>query len=291
MAEIPPIPDHEPDDPDLELKKIKYQGLVDDWKDRERDPVTEEVRVATLADTREDTVLEVENAREDKLLEVTNARTDKALEVLNARQDTDRAAEAALLTGIQTAYIDVATSSLDRALKRADYLATGFTAITGVYTTLLGIIYAAADTPAQQLPARALIPVAFFGLAITFASIYVAFLRRNVKKRNLLPSGVGGTIADERLKTFLDWVFSGVLDRAWALRTSIIAFGLGVALLPLPFVEIGADSVREITIVCGVALAIWIGGELAYRQQTKGDPYVPDPPTASLGEVPAPPSD
>jgi hypothetical protein len=153
------------------------------------------------------------------------------------------------------------------------------TAVSTAYAALLALVYGAGEKEVP-LPGRALIPMCFLGFALVLAAFYTSFLRRNMKKRNLLPSGLGGTLADDRLKTFLDWVFAGVLERAWALRTSIITFGLGVALLPLPFARVSDDTTRTLTILAAITVVIWLGGELTYLQRKiKGDPYAPDPPS------------
>lgn len=249
----PAVPDH------LKAEdgaKALYEAELEDWKARSRDPVAEATREHTRDDAREDT----------------------AKAVLVARQDAAAAAEAGLLASIQSAYIEVAKSSLDRSITRASNMTGLITAVSTAYTALLALVYGAGEKEVP-LPGRALIPMCFFGFALVLAAFYVSFLRRKMKKRNLLPSGIGGTLADERLKTFLDWVFAGVLERAWALRTSIIAFGLGVALLPLPFTDASSDTTRNLTILAAVIVVIWLGGELAYRQTTvKGEPYVPDLP-------------
>jgi hypothetical protein len=251
--ELPEVPQHLTD---TEGAKALYEAELEDWKSRARDPVDEATRERTRDDAREDT-----------------AKT-----VLVARQDAAVAAEAALLASIQNAYIEVAKSSLDRSVTRAGNMTGLITAVSTAYTVLLALVYGAGEKEVP-LPGRALIPMCFFGFALVLAAFYVSFLRRKMKKRNLLPSGIGGTLADERLKTFLDWVFAGILERAWALRTSIVAFGLGVALLPLPFADVSADATRTLTILAGVAVLIWLGGELAYsRKKTDGESYAPDPP-------------
>jgi hypothetical protein len=256
MTESPELPEVPAGLSDTDAAKALYDAELDDWKSRARDPVTEETREHTRDDAREDT----------------------ANTVLVARQDAAAAAEAALLASIQSAYIEVAKTSLDRAITRASNMTGLITAVSTAYTALLALVYGGEKE--MPLPGRALIPMCFLGFALVLAAFYVAFLRRKMKQRNLLPTGIDGTLADERLKTFLDWVFAGVLERAWALRTSIITFGLGVALLPLPFADVSSETTRNLTILAGVAVVAWLGGELAYRQtKSKGEGYVPDLPS------------
>lgn len=257
MTSRPELPEVPAGLKDEDRTKALYDAELENWKARARDPVEEEKREKTRDDARQDT----------------------AKAALIARQDAAVAAEAALLASIQNAYIEVAKTSLDRSVTRASNMTGLITAVSTAYAALLGLVYGSGDKEVP-LPGRALIPMCFLGFALVLAAFYVSFLRRNMKRRNLLPSGIGGTLADERLKTFLDWVFAGVLERAWALRTSIVAFGLGVTLLPLPFADVSTDTTRSLTILAAAAVVVWIGGELAYREvKIKGEPYVPDPPT------------
>jgi len=301
LPQPPDLPKAIPDGWDAELYKLWYGVLLDDWKSRERDPVEEAKRVRTLEDEREDASLELGRQREDKALEVERQREDKTLEVKRqredtalavnvARQDFDLATEVALVKAIHDSYLEVTKASLERSLKRAEFLTATIAAISGTYTTLLGLVYGIGDgqTP---LPGRGMIPVAFLGAALVFAAFYVAFLRRSVTRRNLLPSGIGGRLSEYRLKTFMDWMFSGVLARAWALRASVVSFGVGVALLPLPFVDITNTTTTLMTVGGAAVLLLWIGGELWWANAAAG-PYVPGPPStrpSSEKDGPSPP--
>jgi hypothetical protein len=56
----------------------------------------------------------------------------------------------------------------------------------------------------------------------------MAFLRDQTKHQELLPSGLGGSIAETRLLDFMEWSFGGVLARAWSLRLSVVSLALGL---------------------------------------------------------------
>jgi hypothetical protein len=282
--QLPEIPPDAPSDVAPELYKQRFQKQLDIAETIE---VTREDtglavenartdKVLEVENARDDKVLEVANAREDKVLEVANAREDKATEVMEARVDADRAAETALLKSVHDAYIEVTKGTLDRSVARAQFLTATIGAVATTYTTLLGVNFAVANS--KPAPGRALIPVLFLGLALGLAALYVAFLRRTASDRQLLPTGIGGDVAEERLKTFMAWTFAGVLNRAWAIRTSIVAFAVGIAVLPLPFVEI--SSGLEITLVgLGVAVVVvWAIWEAISAHRNADTSYVDDPP-------------
>jgi hypothetical protein len=253
MPEPPAIPDP-PKEDEIELLKLAYQAEIETvtkpWRDRvEAEIAAQEVDVEV-------------RAAEVKATVDADAKT---LEVIRSRVDADRAAEVALLKAVHDAYIEVAKGSLDRSLKRAEYLVTVTTAITGVYTGLLGLVYSVgqAGTP-SPLPPRGIVPVAFLGTGLILSAFYMAFLRRSTIKAALLPTGIGGTLPEERLRTFFTWTFKGVLDRAWALRMAVVSLGLGVALLPLPFLEIDNADTKLYTALAGAVLVTWGLGELIW---------------------------
>ena len=72
----------------------------------------------------------------------------------------------------------------------------------------------------------------FLGISLVLSAYYMSFLRSKTITVALLPSGIGGTLSEQRLRTFFDWTFAGVLERAWALRLSVIS--LGIASHPSP---------------------------------------------------------
>jgi hypothetical protein len=209
--------------------------------------------------------------RKDTEAAVENARTDAQTAVTEARIDADRAAETALFKSIHDAYIQVIQGTLDRSVTRAQFLTGVIGAVSTTYTTLLGINFAVAHN--QPAPGRALIPVVFLGLALVLAGLYVSFLHRTQTTRQLLPSGIGGTIAEDRLKTFMEWTFTGVLARAWALRGALVAFAVGIALIPLPFVKVShTTETVYVLIVSILPLVLWAVAELATARRLPGEP-------------------
>jgi hypothetical protein len=183
------------------------------------------------------------------------------------------------LKSIHDAYLDVIKGTLDRSVTRAQFLTATIGAVSTTYTSLLGINFAVASS--RPAPGRALIPVMFLGLGLALAALYVAFLKRTAAQRRLLPTAIGGAVAEERLKTFMEWTFSGVLSRAWALRTAIVAFAVGLAMMPLPFVTISAAT-EHLVVAAGVlVLLVWVGVEIAWAYRNRGKPYITAPPAFS----------
>ncbi|HUR15079.1 MAG TPA: hypothetical protein VM097_11375 [Mycobacteriales bacterium] len=181
-----------------------------------------------------------------------------------SRADVDRASEAALLTAVHEAYLATTQSSLDRALTRVNVVTASIGAITTIYTGLLALVYAAKAGDGQRLDIVALIPALFLGTALFLVTIYAAMLRRSLFVGPLLPTGIGGQIAEQRLITFMQWCFAGVLARTWALHAGIVSMGVGVATLPIPFVKLG-DTAQAIIFTLGIAAVGLTGATTWYR--------------------------
>ena len=155
-----------------------------------------------------------------------------------AREDAERAAETALLKATHDAYVATTQSSLDRALTRMNVVTASAGTITTVYTGLLALVYAAEPGKGEPLSAVALVPALFLGLSLLLVTVYAAMFRRTTGRLTLLPTGIGGQVAEERLTTFLTWCFGGIWARAWALHAGIVSLGVGLVTLPLPFVDV-----------------------------------------------------
>jgi hypothetical protein len=188
--------------------------------------------------------------------------TDAVAAALKAsREDTDRAAETVSVKSIQDAYIAVTQSSLDRSLTRVNVVTTSVSAIITVYTGLLALVYAAKPGNGKVLTPVAVIPALFLGLALLLITVYAALFRGSLKMGTLLPTGMGGQIAEIRLITFMRWCFAGVLARTWALHAGIVSLGFGVATLPMPFINL--KGVQQIIILGVGLLAVLIAGAVA----------------------------
>jgi hypothetical protein len=187
--------------------------------------------------------------------------TARALD--NSRDDSETAAEIASLKSIQDAYVATAQATLDRALTRTNVLTTAIGTITTLYTGLLAFIYTKAETATggktgvtiEPLKPVALIPVLFLASALFLATVYAAVLRKKTTVGPFLPTGIGGRVAEQRLITYMNWCFAGVLARRWALHAGITSLGIGVATLPLAFTDT-TDKFHTEVLVVGIVLVV-----------------------------------
>jgi hypothetical protein len=266
----PPIPTGVADPVPFLLAQYgkELEAWLEVWKGRIADQATAEALAASRKDTADAVAPDatvVSKALDD-------ARKDKKTEVENAGEDVDRAAEYALRAAIHTAYIDVTKSSLDRALTRLNVITASVTAITAIYTTMLGLVYSLDTSKGRALAFPAFIPVTFLGLTLLLVTIYAAVFRKKWEPGLLLPSGIGGTVNDDRLVHFMAWCFEGIMARRWALHAGILSLGLGLATLPIAFVS---DSGKFQGSVFGVGLVVVAA--------TGGITYLKDRPRGGVG--------
>lgn len=227
----PALPDGATDDvPDM--RKDRYTHQLDAWLERWKEEVAAQAVASALAASRE---------------------------------DTDRAAEADLLKSIHDAYISVTQSSLDRALTRLNVLTGSVASIITIYTGLLALVFAAKPGEGERLTVVAVIPGLFLGISLLCATYYAAVFRNERNSGSLLPTGIGGRVPERRLIAFMDWTFSGVLARAWALHAGIMSLAVGVITLPLPFVRLAGPA--QVAIFVGGLLAVAISGAVAYSRR------------------------
>jgi hypothetical protein len=254
---------------------------------------------------REDTALALANTRWDTEHKRDEDRQDTADALTHTREDAALAAEWTLFEAVHAGYIAVAQNTLDRSMQRGTYIVTAAGAVATLYTTLLGLRFSSA-VQTTPLPARGILPALFLGGAVVFSTFYISFLRQRRMASELLPSGLGGRIAQARLESFIEWVTAGAVARAWALRVAVISFGLGLILLPVTFVQLSSDTVTALGVTAAAILALWMLGEFlvavagpprwldrALASNRRRSPYLqpnlPPPPPAWY--PPGPPAD
>ncbi len=235
-----------------------------------------------LAEERMDTAKALADERGDTDLKVRTDAVAVRLALSNAREDTDRATEVALRTALHAAYIDTTQKSLDRALTRLNVFTGAITAVTAIYTTMLGLSYSlptATDADGIPLDYSAFVPVIFLGGALLLVTIYAALFRKHREARILLPAVSNGQMVDERLITFMDWCFAGILARRWALHGGILSFALGLATLPMAFVDVNGIF-KGVTCALGVAGVVAVCVASAKRDKDSDQPSggIPDLP-------------
>jgi hypothetical protein len=210
----PDPPSVRENDPQAELKKLLYQSQLEVVKG---DHAAEIALAKATADA----------AIEDEKREAT-----ADLE----REKADWANEYAQAQAANSAYLDVAKGALDRGSAKASFVQGAATAISGAYAGVLGLSFAIGE--GRALPGRGILPAAFLGIAIVFAAAYVAFITRPEDVR-VSPSI--GTLPDkqrQRRNSFVRWAGAPMLRRRNLLQASVVSLGVGVGLLPLPYLSI-----------------------------------------------------
>lgn len=175
-----------------------------------------------------------------------DALFDAKLEVRKKRVDAEVARTAALnaaryeaVKGFAEAYREIAKGSIQRARDGADVVLKASAAIVTLYSGLLALVFAADGNP---LPARGIAAPIFLGASVVFATAYVAFLRaesgevRQPDERALESHVVAWGEA-------LAAITARIAERrVWTLRAAVLCLGVGLAYLPLAFVDIGSPS-------------------------------------------------
>lgn len=136
-------------------------------------------------------------------------------------------------TLVDTAMLEVATAGIDRSRDSAKFIQTAAAALMGAYTGLLALVFSVTE---RQLPLRGVYAATFLAASIALAVGYLAFVLRSRDMAGYVP---GPSLVETQLRRtakFLEWTNAAVTRRAWALRASVLAFGVGVAFIPAAFV-------------------------------------------------------
>lgn len=161
--------------------------------------------------------------------------TDPATEILKAEEDT----EAKLTVLFHTTIAEVAKGALERSRDSAKYVQTAAAAINALYTGALALVFSVTDNP---LPLRGLYATVFLGLAVALATAYLAFLTQPEAPP---PWSTGATRADNQVNRtgwLTQYVGVTVLHRKHAIRSSVVALGLGVLFIPAPFLTLSRPA-------------------------------------------------
>ena len=226
----PPLPVIRENDSQSEVKKILYQAQVDLVKaDYAAAAVNLKAAIDDLIETR-------------KRESITNAERDKAA----------WADEYSQRQSINSAYVEVAKSSVERIITRATFVQNAATAMSGAYVAVLGLSFAVKE---HRLPARGVLPTFFLGLAIFLAAAYVSFITKAPPVKPLAPSGTRSVDQDIRRNTFILWTRQIGLQRRRLMQASVVSLGVGILLLPLPYVDM---SLWMVLTASGVGLALVI---------------------------------
>ena len=227
MLKWPTLPTVLKDDPQSEVKKVLYQAQLDlikaDYEAREANEKA--ILDDVIEGKKRDLIANIERDTAAWLNEYTQAQA------------------------VNAAYLDVGKGAIERATTRANFVQAAATAISGAYVAVLGLSFAASKgTP---LPARGVFPTIFLGLAIFLAAAYVSFLTRPGMVPELPARPLLSVNQKQRRNSFLVWSREITLQRRQFLQASVISLGIGVFLLPLPYLSV---SGRLATILAGIGL-------------------------------------
>lgn len=223
-----------------------------EWPDPPNEPATAEADFAKLY--YQARIDEVKARYEAEIDEVKARWRDTA-----THEDNLIAAEDKLREAVHSAYLEVAKGALDRSIQRANFVTAVAGAIGTSYTALLALVYSVSANTPNPMPVRGIYPAIFFGLALLLSTFYVAYIRAGTQRGHYIPKGEGPHLQERRMLFFVEWVMGSVTRRVWALRMSIVSLGIGLALNPLPFLEVPNPSVVPVLLV---GLGIVIGALL-----------------------------
>ncbi|HSS60130.1 MAG TPA: hypothetical protein VLK30_01595 [Candidatus Limnocylindrales bacterium] len=141
------------------------------------------------------------------------------------------------------AMLDTAKGAPDRWRSAAEFVQKAATAVGTIYAAILG---SAATVSGRPLPARGVFPAVFLGLAIAMSTVYVAYSTRGTPLQRFRPTTSPPERMRARLNQFLTAVHESVERRVYWLRASVLALGVGVLLLPAPFISFSPPSVPNL---------------------------------------------
>jgi len=137
------------------------------------------------------------------------------------------------------AMLDTAKGAPDRWRSAAELVQKAAAAVGTLYAAILG---GAATVSGHPLPARGVFPAVFLGLAIAMSTVYVAYGTRGTPLQRFRPTTSPPERMRARLNQFLTAVHESVERRVYWLRASVLALGMGVLLLPAPFIAFSPPS-------------------------------------------------
>lgn len=205
-----------------------------DWPTVDEELIPAEDRAMKVFDARVDAA-----AAQDAARQAAATAADQAEE--NGFRSTAAASRAADLANLQTFYEGLSTlaiGSVERTVAGAEVVQKASAAIVTLYTGLLGFVFVASDNP---LPARGVLAPIFLGLAVVLSTAYLAYV--GVAKESTpspLPAqGVEPKVL-ARLNATVAAASKVATRRSYLLRSSVIALGVGLVYIALPFLSIGA---------------------------------------------------
>jgi hypothetical protein len=166
------------------------------------------------------------------------AAEDKAVaDDFRSTAAADRAVDLANLQVFYTGLSTLAVGAVERSRAGAEVVQKASAAIVTLYTGLLGFVFVASDNP---LPARGILAPVFLGLSVVLSTAYLAYLNP-VKDTTNGPAALAGVEPRvfARLNATIEAASKIATRRSYALRASVVALGVGLVYISLPFLTLG----------------------------------------------------
>jgi len=193
----------------------------------------------------------------DADLELAKIRLGKELDAAEAVRAAERTSDYGALQADDDAELELAklfhqtvtttaVAGIDRVRDSATFVQTAATAILGLYTGLLALVFSVTDHP---LPFRGVYAGIYLGLAIALATAYLAYLTSPPLVEIELDQRSRPQLQVSRTAFLVRWVGATTRARSWALRGAVLCLVGGVAFIAAPFVAPGAvtDLPPEVT--------------------------------------------
>jgi len=179
-----------------------------------------------------DAKLGVRQKRTDEQIARGKAELDAQLADARARADATIETRKAYYAAI----FEVAKGAIDRARASAETVQKSSTAIAGLYTGALTLVFSVEDHP---LPTRGLIPLLFLGAAVVCSTAYLAYFPSASPQPSSADQEDNPDISTEAIlaNRYINWTRQAALARSYPVRMSVIALAFGLAFLPSPFIN------------------------------------------------------
>lgn len=202
----PDLPELQLNDPEAEVKKVLLQGQVDVYK-------------------------------LERQYELDAAKLEQQENIEKAKALWDN--EYKLLQAVHNAYFEVAKGQLDRAASSAEFVQRAAAAIATIYSSVIGLSFIVNQTIKAPLPPTGIVPAFFLGLSIVLATAFRAYIAGPNSIQEPADIGLIPERQRARRNTFIEWARSSPLARRYFLQAAVVSLGVGVCLLPLPYLQGG----------------------------------------------------
>lgn len=155
-------------------------------------------------------------------------------------QKAEQTAALAHFTKFYESVVGLAVGSVDRSRAAADLVQKSSAAVATLYTGILALVFSVTDNP---LPARGALTPFFLGLAVVLSTAFIAYLGR--PGESTPGPAAAGTVEGKgyaQLNTLIEMTTKLAVRRSGALRASVVALGVGLGFIVMPFISFTAPQ-------------------------------------------------